>query len=233
MSRYEKKNKEKTPTAEGVAAPNSAFLGESDYTNIESKYAKRFLSWTCVVYPGESLPENWKSILGNLMIPWAISPLHDEDVNADGEVKKVHRHLLLSFHSVKSYAQIEEITRRLGAPAPQPCREIRGMVRYFLHLDNPEKAQYNRENIEYGGGFDLENALKATATEEEEILSELYELIRINWITEFCDLVEYVSKEHKEWRTILRKNSFYLTQIIKSQRHYKEQQRPEHKGETK
>ena len=113
----------------------------------------RHRSWTCVVYPGESLPENWKAILGDLMIPWAISPLHDEDVNADGEKKKAHRHLLLSFNTVKSYAQIEEITKRLGAPTPQPCRDTRGMVRYFLHMDNPEKAQYKRENIEYGGGL--------------------------------------------------------------------------------
>ena len=61
--------------------------------------SKRFLSWTCVVYPGESLPEKWKEILGELMIPWAISPVHDQDVNANGEKKKAHRHLLLAFTS--------------------------------------------------------------------------------------------------------------------------------------
>jgi len=233
MSRYEKKNKEKDPTIKGVATPASGSFSELDYTNIERKYSNRHRSWNLIVYPGESLPENWKAILGDLMIPWAISPLHDEDINETEEKKKAHRHLILAFYTVKSYAQIKEIAMRLGSAPPKPCLSTRGTVRYFLHLDNPEKAQYKREDIEYGGGFDLENALKKTATEEEEILADLYEIIRINWITEFCDLVEYVSKERKEWRTILRKNSFYLTQIIKSQRHYKEQQRPEHKGETK
>lgn len=221
MSRLSNKIKQKDPTIKGVAAPNNGSFSELDNTNIERNHAKRYLSWAWVVYPGESLPENWKEILGDLMIPWAISPLHDEDVNADGEIKKAHRHLLLSFRTVKSYAQIEEITKRLGAPSPEPCRDTRGMVRYFLHMDNPEKAQYKRENIEYGGGFDLENALKASVTEEEDILDEMCEFIEQNCVTEFYLFNMYVRHERKEWRTILRKNSYYLTQIIKSYRYFR------------
>lgn len=189
-----------------------------------SRKEKRFLSWTCVVYPGESLPDNWQELLGELMIPWAISPLHDKDINEDGTPKKAHRHLLLSFHVVKSYSQVKEITDKLNAPAPQPCKDTRGMVRYFLHLDNPKKAQYSREDIICGGGFDLENALRATTTEEEDILDEMCDFIEAHWVTEFCVFNSYVRKERKEWRTILRKNCFYLSQIIKSQRCYKEQQ---------
>lgn len=218
MAQYEKKNKDKDPLTKGGATPANGSFSELDDTNIERKHAKRYLSWTSVVYPGESLPENWKSILGDYMIPWAISPLHDEDVNADGENKKAHRHLLLSFHTVKSYAQIEEITRRLGAPAPQPCFSTRGMVRYFLHMDNPEKAQYKRENIEFGGGFDLDNSLKATITEEQEALSELCLFIRDNSIFDFCDLDEYVRTQRKELSFILSKKAFYLNTLITSHR---------------
>lgn len=183
--------------------------------------AKRALAYTCVVYPGESLPENWKEILGDEHVRWAMSPLHDKDVNADGTPKKPHRHLLVSFNTVKSLAQAEEITNKLNGTRAQACRDTRGLVRYFLHLDNPEKAPYNREDIEFGGGFDLEVALKATATEEEEILDEICDFIEDHWVTEFCDLNSYVRHEKKEWRLVMRKNCFYLTQIIKSQRHYK------------
>ena len=196
----------------------------ANINNSETK-SKRFLSWNFVVYPGESLPENWKSILGDMMVAWAISPMHDKDINADGEVKKVHRHLLVSFRSVKSYEQVKDIADKLKSAPPQPCRDTRGMVRYFLHLDNPEKAQYNREDIECGGGFDLETALKATATEEEEILDEMFAFIEEHWITEFFVFNSYVRKERKEWRTILRHNCFYISQHIKSQRHYEKEQR--------
>lgn len=219
MSRLEDKIKKKDPPTKGAATPANGPYSELDNTNIERKSAKRFLSWTCVVYPGESLPENWKDILGELMIPWAISPLHDEDMTEDGEIKKAHRHLLLSFYTVKSYAQIEQITRRLGAPSPQVCKSVRGMVRYFLHLDSPDKAQYKREDIEFGGGFDLENALKATATEEQQIINEIRAFIKANWVTDFCDLDSYVLDEREEWATILSKKWAYFGHIIKSQRH--------------
>lgn len=182
---------------------------------------KRYLSWTCVIYP-ESLPENWRELLGEMMIPWACSPLHDKDVNADGEAKKPHYHLLLSFRSVKTYEQVKEFTDKLNAPAPQECKDTRGLVRYFLHLDNPEKAHYERSQILAGGGFDVENALQATATEEEAILDEMCEFIREHNVTEFFDFNDYVRTERKEWRTILRKNCFYLTQIIKSLRYKNE-----------
>ncbi|MCQ2596184.1 MAG: replication protein [Treponemataceae bacterium] len=179
---------------------------------------KRFLSWVCIIYP-ESAPANWKEIVGDLKIPWACSPLHDRDIRANGEPKKPHWHLLLSFRSVKTYEQVKEITDKLNAPSPEECRDTRGQVRYFLHLDDPDKAQYNRADIQAGGGFDIENALKASVTEEEGILDEMCEFIEVNWITEFCDFNSYVRKEKPNWRTILRKNCFYISQVIKSQRH--------------
>lgn len=58
---------------------------------------KRYRNWTLIVYP-ESAPENWKSILSNeLKLIFAISPLHDQDINPDGSLKKAHWHVLICF----------------------------------------------------------------------------------------------------------------------------------------
>lgn len=217
MSRLSNKIKQEDLPIKGVTASSNGSFSGHDGTNIQRKDDNRSRSWTCIVYPGDSLPENWKEILGDLMIPWAISPLHDEDLNPYGEKKKVHRHLLLSFYTLKSYSQIEEITKLLGAPSPQACRDTRGLVRYFLHMDHPEKAQYKRENIEFGGGFDLENALKASVTEEKEVLNKLCAFIREHLIMDFCDLDEYVRTQRQEWCFILEKKTYYLNTLIKSQ----------------
>ena len=40
-----------------------------------------------IVYP-ESAPSNWRDTLNKTHLRWIESPLHDKDVNADGEVKK-------------------------------------------------------------------------------------------------------------------------------------------------
>ncbi|HDT7711324.1 TPA: replication protein, partial [Enterococcus faecium] len=47
---------------------------------------ERTRNWTFVVYP-ESAPENWREFLDELHVPWVESPLHDKDVNPDGELK--------------------------------------------------------------------------------------------------------------------------------------------------
>ena len=50
--------------------------------------------WTFIVYP-ESVKENWREILDEMHIQWVESPLHDKDLNATGEAKKAHRHIMV------------------------------------------------------------------------------------------------------------------------------------------
>ena len=100
----------------------------------------RTRNWTFVLYE-DSAPENWRDILDEMFIEWIESPWHDKDINADGEPKKKHKHILLMFGGVKSYEQVKEITDKLGQPIPQRCHNAKAMVRYMAHLDNPEKAQ--------------------------------------------------------------------------------------------
>ena len=68
----------------------------------------RTRTWTFVIYP-ESAPLNWRDKLDGLHIEWVESPLHDKDLNASGEAKKPHIHILLLFGGVKSYEQVKEI----------------------------------------------------------------------------------------------------------------------------
>lgn len=117
---------------------------------------KRGRNWAIVVYP-ESLPENWKEIIKSE--PVAISPLHDKDVTAEGELKKPHYHLVLSYNGNKSFEQIDEIARLLHAPIPERINSLTGSVRYLTHMDDPNKYQYDSSDIQVFGGFDLESIL--------------------------------------------------------------------------
>jgi len=78
----------------------------------------RTRNWTIVVYP-ESAPENWIEILQSEQVPFAVSPLHDKDVNVDGEIKKPHWHVMLMYSGKKSFTQIKEIADKLNAPKPK------------------------------------------------------------------------------------------------------------------
>lgn len=184
----------------------------------------RTRAWVFVVYP-ESAPEDWRDQLEQLAVPACISPLHDQDINPTGEPKKAHYHVLLTFAGMKSFSQIKTITDRLNAPIPLPCMSTQGTVRYFLHLDNPEKHQYSRDDIVTLGGFDVGSAFEMGLSQLDHCIDELIDFVEDNDVYEFCDLVRLVRLSGRtDWREVLtRRCSVFFSAYLRS-RAYKYQQ---------
>lgn len=189
-------------------------------TNKTKKKDERTRNWTFVVYP-ESAPENWRDIIDELHVPWVESPLHDKDVNPDGEIKKPHWHVMIMFSSNKSYEQIREITMKLRSPNPQKVANAKGMVRYFAHMDNPEKYQYKKSEIVAHAGAEISKYLSVTTAERYELIREMMEFVNINGIIEMKDLLDYaMSEKFDDWFPLLCDNSAYIMDsYIKSNRH--------------
>ncbi len=180
----------------------------------------RTRNWTIVIYP-ESAPENWREILDDTHIEWIESPLHNRDLNATGEVKKAHYHILLLFGGVKSYEQVIEFIKPLNCPIPTRCHNARALVRYMAHLDNPDKAQYSVSDIKSHGGVDIAELLKPSSSERYCIIKDMLEFIKENGIIEFQDLIDYSFSYHfDDWFPLLCDNSsFIIVNYIKSCRH--------------
>jgi len=187
---------------------------------------KRGRHWSFIVYP-ESAPPNWRDIVDDLHIEWIESPLHDKDVDGDGEIKKSHWHVLVMFDGLKSYEQIKEITDKVNAPSPQRAASAKGLVRYMIHLDNPEKYQYNRADIVGHGGADVPEMLRSTSSMRYQLIAEMVAYVHAETVTEFIDLMGYAI-EHRpdDWLPLLCDNSAYVIgQCIKSLRHKVERKR--------
>lgn len=180
----------------------------------------RTRTWTVVLYP-ESAPDNWRDIINDWHIEWVESPLHDQDCNADGEIKKAHWHVLLMFSGVKSYDQVRELTDVLNCPSPQRCHNAKAMVRYMAHLDNPDKAPYSISDIRAYGGVDLGELLKPSSSERYTLIGDMITFIKDNNIIEFQDLMDVALQEHfNDWFPLLCDNSaIVINSYIKSQRH--------------
>lgn len=180
----------------------------------------RTRNWTFILYP-ESAPENWKEILQEQHINFAVSPCHNRDVNPTGEVKKAHYHVLLAFDSVKSYSQVLDITTSLNATIPQKVESVVGLIRYFVHIDNPEKYQYDIKDIYVFGAIDIIKPFE-TATARYEAIGEMIDYIDDNNITEFSVLFKYARLNNQIWFRYLSDNCAYvINQHIKSVRHMK------------
>lgn len=187
---------------------------------MSSKTETRTRNWTFIIYP-ESVPVNWRDFLDELHIPWVESPLHDKDFNPDGEIKKSHWHILIMSSTLKSYKQMLEITRKLNAPNPQKVSDVKGIVRYFAHLDNPEKFQYDKTEIIEHSGADVTGYLSATTKERYQLINEMMEYADINNITEMKDLLNYARiHRFEDWFPLLCDNSAYIVEMfVKSNRY--------------
>lgn len=180
----------------------------------------RVRNWSFILYE-DSAPENWRELLDDMHIEWIESPWHDKDINANGEPKKKHKHILLLFAGKKSYEQIKEITDSLNCPIPERCHNSRALVRYMAHLDNPEKAAYSVSDIIAHGGVDLAEMLRPSSSERYTIIREMIDYVRSAGITEFQDLMDYAAEERfEDWFPLLCDScAFIIGQYIKSQRH--------------
>lgn len=177
-------------------------------------------------YPDDSLPDDYTEILTDeFHLCWCESPVHDADLNGDGSEKKKHIHFILSFDGLKSFEQIEEITQRLNCPIPQQCRNVRSMVRYLIHLDNPDKHQYKREDIKVHGGFEIEEYFGRSQTDNRNILKEILQFCVDNHISEFSELVEVVFQmDNNDWIDIITcRNTLFLSAYLKS-KHFRDTQ---------
>lgn len=177
----------------------------------------RARNWVFILYP-ESAPTNWAELLDGLHVPAVVSPLHDKDVNPDGEPKKPHHHILLLFPGKKSYEQVKVISQDLlNGTIPQECKNARGQVRYFLHMDNPEKVQYSASDMRSFGGADCSEYLKITNICRHEMLRKMRKYIRDNNIYSFAQFLDFCDDEHTEWSDLLDDNStMVISNYIKS-----------------
>ena len=179
-------------------------------------------SWAFVMYP-ESMPDNWREIIQETGLPMAISPLHDKDINPDGEEKKAHYHVICYYENATTYNNVKtNICDRLNATIPQKIESMRGMYRYHIHIDNPEKYQYDDRDRQFFNGFDIDMANKLTRNEILKLLIEIYQFCKDNDITEYKDLVHVlIENDLRQMLDVISFNTLPVKCYLESARYKK------------
>lgn len=180
-------------------------------------------NWAFVLYP-ESAPENWRELLQKTGLQCAISPLHDKDVNPDGEPKKAHYHIILIYSGPTSFNVVRSLCEGLNQPIPQPLEQVRGYYRYLTHKDNPEKAQYSENDIQTLNGFDISDYIELTRSEVIAIKKHLQQIIREADITEYSDLIDLLADSEMSTEfDVATSNTLFFDRYITSRRHKKKE----------
>lgn len=179
-------------------------------------------AWSFVMYP-ESMPENWESVFIELGIPAAISPLHDKDKDPTGEDKKPHYHVIVYYENPTTFNNVKtNICDRLNATIPIKLESIRGMYRYHIHIDNPDKYQYDDRDRKLFNGFDVELANKLTKNEVLKMLIQIYRYCDERNISEYSDLVkELMDNELIQLLDVISFNTLPVKTFLESKRYKK------------
>lgn len=173
----------------------------------------------CVVYP-DSAPDDWLSIISDEHVPVFVSPLHNQDINPDGEIKKAHYHVMVMYEGVKTEDQFIEFRDRFGGVGTEIIASKRGYARYLCHLDNPEKFRYNIDDVLEFAGADYKDSISRDS-DKYKTIKAMISYIRNNHVCAYTQFMDYCMDYEPEWFTCLCSSGTY---VIKS---YIEEQRKE------
>ena len=177
---------------------------------------ERKREFATLVYP-DSAPEGWMETVDSWHVRAFISPLHTDDVNADGTPKKPHWHLMLLFDGKKNYeTQVKPLFDEVGGVGREKIVSPRGYIRYLCHLDNPEKAQYSPNDVIAFGGAKYGDEVMSHADDVEQVRL-MQDFICDNKIELLADFVNYCRHKNELWYQILtEKRTYFFDKYIKS-----------------
>lgn len=168
--------------------------------------------WTFLVYP-DSINVDWIDQLIETGLPFAISPLHDKDINADGSIKKPHYHVVITFDGPTTFNNVKCLTESINATIPKRVMSLRGMYRYLSHLDNPDKFQYNVKDIQEYNNFHIDMTESEITIAKAKIVDYLID----SNIKQYAELVNYYLSigDYDSFR-IVSTNTFFFSKYIDS-----------------
>lgn len=190
--------------------------------------------WSFIAYP-ESAPEDWIDRLRMTGCEIALSPLHDKDVwghdspevvdektgeiieeagahYKSGQRKKAHVHGIIKFEKSQSYLVANELIRNItNGPYAQKCLSLKGQFEYFIHLNHPEKYQYEKSEIQRFNGFVIE----PTQADKMVMIDEIGRVIAEHGFIDLNEVRAYYEGQY-EYINVVALKAFYfekLTQV--------------------
>lgn len=174
----------------------------------------RTSTWATIVYP-ESAPNDWMQLLDDAHVPAFISPLHDRDRDNSGNVKKPHYHVIIFYESLKSQRQAQELFETINGVGTEPVKAPRAYTRYLCHLDNPEKAQYDVNEVIALAGANYPLMMESP-TSKYVLNQEMMDYCSKTGIVSYAELCMYARRSRFDWFRLLIDDGFFIERFLKS-----------------
>lgn len=137
-----------------------------------------------------------------------------------GKEKDSHCHLLFKLKSQQNTKYWSELMCGLidiRESMWEKCMDVDSSLRYFAHMDSPDKAQYDAGMIHGFGGLDMSALYKRSEADNVEIMMRVKQIMAENHVRYFYQLDDLViESEDKQLISYLRGSYGYYTSILRS-----------------
>ena len=176
-------------------------------------------NYRLIGYP-ESMHPHVLDKLKEMGVPFAVSTLHDRDrfdsdtydenntlVHRAGDLKKAHYHFFIKFAGGTTWKTVHD---RIAEPFglvldqnPSKCLAFSEAIalRYFLHLDDPDKFQYGLSELDscFFYGYDSKkleeifssNSYRVSYLLDLKRLIYAYDILFVNQLIDYLELTKY------------------------------------------
>lgn len=168
----------------------------------------------------ESISEDWEQVLSQLhqRVFWV---LHDKDVSSNGAPKKPHYHVMVLFDNPRSPNTVRSLCIRCGGNGHlEELMSRRGYARYLCHMDDPNKYQYDIDEVHSlcGANYMLEIMSKTELKNNKlAMITEIIQFCDDNVVFFYSDLIRYCIVHRPDWLELLVSyNGHIIKDYIKS-----------------
>lgn len=166
----------------------------------------------------ENASDKWIEALKETFGSFLISPLHDPDK----EQKKPHWHVIyrhsntITLEAAKAFIPEGLALNGYLLPLAHP----RNYQRYLLHLDDPEKQQFEDgiAALTVINGFPVDLTRDFSSAELKEFNRKIHAMIRQFNIIEYADLMDYLADTNIDLYDYASSHTVYFNTYISSRR---------------
>lgn len=157
---------------------------------------RRVRNFQCIIYP-DSLDGTFQECADRMSIPFVVG-YHDKDIKdiKTGEIKKPHYHLCAEVTGKTTLWNFYNIICSSFGEKAGYGFEITGdknkSVRYLMHLDDPDKYQYDVNCISAFGGYNYLDSIKKGSGDFVEDKKRIKAIIKEKNIIFFSELDDYL-----------------------------------------
>ena len=98
---------------------------------------------------------------------------HDKDKTEGNNLVEPHTHFVIQYQTPRNRSTVANL---LGVKENfiLPCKSTQSSLRYLLHLDDPQKAQYDYSEVIHNNDAEFSSVIKGQSMSDKEIADYIY-----------------------------------------------------------